>query len=107
MGALPPNGLGVKAEAAISRGLVGFTAMCGSLSCSDSLLRDWGIMLTTWIIPSASYSRSNCSSQSRPRTQPVLPTISYPGAVSVYGRVALGADSLEGREQHTLLSATP
>src|SRR5712692_10480270 len=48
MGAKEPfNGSGVKAEAAICRGLAGLTAMVGSLSWWVSPLNDLGIMFMT------------------------------------------------------------
>src|ERR1700712_4668769 len=51
MGALPaPAGLRVNAEAAICRGLAGFTAMLGSLSWLVSPLKTFGIIFTTLII---------------------------------------------------------
>src|SRR5271154_4883808 len=43
----PPEGLGVKAVAAICSGLFGFTARFGSLSWFVSPLNTLGIMLTT------------------------------------------------------------
>src|SRR5262249_52427431 len=43
----PPEGLGVKAVAAICSGLFGFTARFGSLSWCVSPLKALGIMLTT------------------------------------------------------------
>src|SRR6267143_7010029 len=43
----PFNGSGVKAEAAICRGLAGLTAMVGSLSWLVSPLNDLGIMFMT------------------------------------------------------------
>src|SRR5579864_3521553 len=50
MGAVsPPRGSGVKADAAICRGFVGFTARFGSLSLLVSSLNDLGITSTTLI----------------------------------------------------------
>ncbi len=60
----------MKAEAAIWRGFAGFTARLGSASWTVSLLRLFGIMLTTvtWprAVPAAPSSRASASSSAVP-----------------------------------------